>query len=130
MIRYNLILAALVFFALMISSGCRNRAENKKQTEIPVSARTNVSEPSSGLSIHEAALNGMATRVMSLLESKMNVNALDQDGRSALMYAAFNGHVGVMKMLIDAGASVNFRDSYGRTALMMASSGPDRKSVV
>ena len=52
-----------------------------------------------------------------------NPNAVDKNGRTALMYAAYYGHyehVGVAKILIAAGANVNATDKNGFTALRFA----------
>ena len=53
-----------------------------------------------------------------------HIDALDADGRTALMYAAFNGHTECVRWLLEREAAVGARESVGRTALMFASSGP------
>lgn len=77
----------------------------------------------------ESALNGDAEIVRTLLESGQDVNAADQEGRTALMFAAFNGHLGIVKELIEAGAEVDKRDFMDRTALLYASTGNFPKTV-
>lgn len=41
---------------------------------------------------------------MELLRSKIDINAKDQDGATALHHAAFNGSVEICRMLIEKGA--------------------------
>lgn len=76
------------------------------------------------ISLQDAALNGLADAVNAMLEQGIDINNIDQDGRTALMYAAFNGHEDVVKSLLENDADVNISDNFGRTALMFASSGP------
>ena len=49
-----------------------------------------------------------------------DVNARDENGRTALMLAAVNGNEDCVKILIAAGADVNAKDNTGKTALVMA----------
>jgi uncharacterized sulfatase len=77
-----------------------------------------------GDAFYKSALDGFATEVSRMLESGIDVNAKDSDGRTALMYSAYNGHTAVMQLLLDKGADVDIREGNGRTALMLASSGP------
>lgn len=123
----NLLLCSLAFILLL--NGCRSKSE--KNGGIVQPDKSSISHPSAGqgASIHEAALNGDLDRVSLLLDKGCNVDTLDQDGRTALMYAAFNGHTAVINKLILRSTSVNIQDINGRTALMMASSGPFQESV-
>jgi ankyrin repeat protein len=54
------------------------------------------------------------------MEAGADVNAKDQEGRTALMYAS-KGEVA--KILIEAGAELNAKDQKGETALLRASRG-------
>ena len=47
-----------------------------------------------------------------------NVNSVDKDGFTLLMWTAIRGHCDCMKVLIDEGADVNKIDKSGRTALI------------
>ena len=51
-----------------------------------------------------------------------DVNAVDNDGRTAMMLAAQNGHLTpeLLKVLVSIGADVNARDKKGITAMMSA----------
>jgi ankyrin repeat protein len=66
-----------------------------------------------------AALDGQEKIVELFLAAKINHNARDTAGRSAL-YLASGEHSGVMKLLLAAGADVNMSDRDGRTPLMRA----------
>ncbi|HEX2975223.1 MAG TPA: ankyrin repeat domain-containing protein [Bacteroidales bacterium] len=72
----------------------------------------------------KAALDGNVDLVRKALESGVDVDFADSDGRTALMYASFNGHTDVIKTLLARGAKVDMRDPNGRTALILAASGP------
>jgi len=55
-----------------------------------------------------------------LLTAKADVNAVEDDGKTALMVASANGRVEVVKALLAAKADVNARQPDGSTALMLA----------
>lgn len=75
------------------------------------------------------ALNGKLESVRSALESGVDVNATDQQQRTAQLFAAFNSHTPVAKLLLDNGAALEHRDTAGRTALMFAASGANAATV-
>lgn len=56
--------------------------------------------------------------VKALVAAGAEVNAKDEDGRTALMEAADRDNSESVKILISAGAEVNAKDKEGRTALM------------
>ncbi len=73
----------------------------------------------------EAAKNGDIEIVRDILErglpgKKMDVNAKDSTGRSALMWAACYGYPEIAKLLIEKGADVNAKDHWDMSALMWA----------
>jgi ankyrin repeat protein len=79
--------------------------------------------------LRHAALDGRIERVRSSLDQGAASDAIDPDGRTALMLAAYNGHTETVKLLLDRGAKVNAVDLTGRTALMYAASGPFAPTV-
>ena len=87
------------------------------------------SDPAKEQAMQEAALNGDLAMVSRMITEGTDVNATDQEGRSALMYASFNGHIEVVRKLIESGAMVGIRDGVGRTALLYASTGPFPETV-
>ena len=127
---YKFFLAFFSIITALVLAGCQQK--NKESSRVKVQQTENPlvsSQPVSKISIHEASLNGLAADVEKALNSGIDINAKDEDGRTALMYAAYNGHTVIIEMLIRKGASVNLTDNFGRTALMFASSGPYPESV-
>lgn len=60
------------------------------------------------------------TMVKELIEQGADVNAVNEDGMSALMFAAYNETGDVLKILLEAGAKVNTKDKHGETAFKKA----------
>jgi uncharacterized protein len=54
--------------------------------------------------------------VQACITACADLNARDEDGKTALIYAAKRGHVKIVDVLIAAGAEVNAEDSKGLTA--------------
>ncbi len=77
----------------------------------------------------DAALEGRIEAVRHAIESGVNVNAADDQNRTALLLAAFNGHTKVVKLLKENGALMDQRDIQGRTALMFAATGANAETV-
>jgi len=128
--NYKLLITGVLFIPVFIVTGCKTKNKSKKAAAIQsVREAGSIINPAQKISIHEAALNGQSAGVMNSLEEGVDVNARDQDGRTALMYAAFNGYTEIMEKLIQKGALVNLCDNLGRMALMFASSGPYPVSV-
>ncbi len=69
-----------------------------------------------------AALEGQTEEVRTLLTKGADVNAKDDEGRTALMFAVINLHLDTAKALLEHGADVNARADDGGTALMLAAS--------
>lgn len=59
------------------------------------------------LDMIQAAYDGDEARVKYFLEQGANVNAVDAQGYTALIYASAYGYHNIMKMLIDKGAKIN-----------------------
>ena len=55
-----------------------------------------------------------------LLEEGADIEAIDNFGRTALMWATSWGHLKIAKFLIDKGADVNATDNDGRTVLCIS----------
>jgi ankyrin repeat protein len=81
------------------------------------------------LAFLDAALNGKIVTVRQAIEAGVDVNATDEQQRTALMFASFNGHTSVVKLLLEQGALLVHRDAAGRTALMFAATGANAESV-
>ena len=68
----------------------------------------------------EAAKTGMADRVLSLLESGVDVNARDELGKTALIYAAEKDDDVCLRLIVEARPNIDAVDLEGQTALMAA----------
>ncbi|WP_375120599.1 ankyrin repeat domain-containing protein [Paenibacillus sp. CR_12] len=58
----------------------------------------------------ESAEQGNAEQVRQLLQSGANIDATDEQGRTAVMAATYRNHVDTVDALIQAGADINIRD--------------------
>jgi ankyrin repeat protein len=70
----------------------------------------------------EAAEKGRLVKVQELLSERVDANAKDREGQTALMKAAAKGHAPVVRALLgwQVHVAVNDQDNKGETALMMA----------
>lgn len=74
-----------------------------------------------GDQLFNAARNGDAAAVKSLLDRGVDVNTKFRYGATALSYASDKGHVEVVKLLIERKADVNVKDTfYGATPIIWA----------
>ncbi|HEX5228521.1 MAG TPA: ankyrin repeat domain-containing protein [Bryobacteraceae bacterium] len=92
-----------LFFVLILSAGC-----------LPL-----VCLAESPLA--DAVMNGDHTAVESLLKSKVDVNAAQSDGQTALQWAAYRDDIDLAKELIAAGADPKLANREGATAMQLAS---------
>ncbi|MBY0158545.1 ankyrin repeat domain-containing protein [Cytobacillus firmus] len=58
----------------------------------------------------ESAEQGNTEQVRQLLQSGANIDATDEQGRTAVMAATYRNHVDMVDALIQAGADINIRD--------------------
>jgi ankyrin repeat protein len=68
----------------------------------------------------DAAQHGDAQAIQALLKKKVDVNAPQADGATALHWAAYRSDAQSAAALIRAGANVNVRNKYGITPLALA----------
>jgi ankyrin repeat protein len=79
--------------------------------------------------LQDAAHDGDLKGVEKAIESGVDVNGMDEEGRTALMFAGFNGHSEIVLKLLDAESGIDRRDMMGRTALLYAATGPFPETV-
>src|SRR6266540_5773004 len=68
----------------------------------------------------DAVLKRDGTAVRALLKNRVDVNAAQPDGSTALMLAAERNDVEIAGLLLQARANVNAANEYGATALSVA----------
>jgi len=71
-----------------------------------------------------ACYRGFFNMAKSMIEKSADVNYIDYDGDTPLMYACRNGHIDIVKLLLEKGADVNYiKTKDGNTALTNACTG-------
>ena len=73
-----------------------------------------------GTELPDAAMNGEANAVETLLEQHVDVNAAQADGATALQWAVYRGDLATATALVKAGASVTQANRDGATPLSLA----------
>jgi ankyrin repeat protein len=71
--------------------------------------------------IADAAMNGDAVTVRSLVEQKADVNAVQADGATAIQWAVYRDDLEMADVLIAAGANIRLANREGATPLYLAS---------
>src|SRR5579862_8686533 len=74
----------------------------------------------SDLRLVEAAKQGNNETIRSLLKQKIDVNARQADGTTALAWAVYHDDIETAELLISAGANVNVANDYGVGPLSLA----------
>lgn len=72
--------------------------------------------------LSEAAAQGSASAVQSMLARGADVNGTDRSGRTAMINAAWRGRPNIVDMLLTHGADTDFQDGEGKTPLIWAAS--------
>jgi ankyrin repeat protein len=71
--------------------------------------------------VAQAAKRRDVAAVRTLLRAGADVNAVEADGSSALLWAAYHSNTELVRMLLDAGAKPDVRNRYGISPLLQAS---------
>ena len=87
---------------------------------MPFSVLGQQKDQNSGISLHQAALQGNLDAVKKDIKSGTDLNQKDQYGSTPLIIASTFGKTKVAKALIDAGADMEISDSNGSTPLIIA----------
>jgi ankyrin repeat protein len=75
---------------------------------------------SEGVRVIDAVKSGSADAVRAVLKQKVDVNAAEPDGTTALHWAAHGSHLELAQLLVRAGANVNAVNRYGVAPLRLA----------
>lgn len=89
------------------------------QPEVPLFAASLSS------AIVDAARTDNPAVVRKMIKEHADVNAISNDGSTALLWAAFHSDADLTRALLEAGASVDVANHYGVTALLQASRNGD-----
>lgn len=128
---YTFILWNFILLSLIIGS-CKARVRESDKDEKLPEQQPVVKQDEDKISeqfLRDAAMYGKPDEIKAAVISGVNVNAIDADGRTALMYASFNGYTDIVRILLEHGADVKLADFSGRTALLFASSGDFPETV-
>lgn len=127
--------AVFVFLLIFLAMACKNQAGPSEKKEVNSSEKGStlapllLADPVSEDQLRQAAYEGDAVVVKEKLKQGVQVDAVDAEGHTALIFAAFNGHSEIVVDLLNAGAVIDLRDVMGRTALMYGSTGPFPETV-
>ena len=127
--------AVFVFLMIFLALACKNQAGPSETNEVNSSEKGStfapllMADPVSEDQLRQAAYEGDAVAVKEKLKQGVQVDAVDTEGHTALIFAAFNGHSDIVLDLLNAGAVIDLRDVMGRTALMYGSTGPFPETV-
>jgi ankyrin repeat protein len=113
----------IILLSLLIA-GCSNSGVSDRKGKSHADREHQAAKEINPLMLLSSVINNDLAGVRALLEQEVEVNTLDVDKRSALMYASYEGYVDIMESLISYGADPDLCDVNGRTALMFAASGP------
>ena len=79
--------------------------------------------------LHQASKKGRITKIITLLDRNIDVNAKGQSGITAMSYASAQGHMKIVEILLKNGADVKLIDEMGMTSLHWACIGGHNKIV-
>jgi uncharacterized protein len=97
----------VMFVVPVLLFSCKNAAKELEKKGIEFSER----------SFLEQVESGDTETVKLFIEGKVDVNATNEKGKTALMVASIYGFTGIGETLINAGADLNSQDNNGLTAL-------------
>jgi uncharacterized protein len=82
-----------------------------------------------GATVASAARHGDIEEARRLIAAGMDVNALESDGTSAVLWAAYQADPDLVRVLISAGADPNTANNFGVTPLLQASRYGDAPTI-
>lgn len=81
------------------------------------------------INIFDAVLQEDEDQLKSLIMNKVDLNPLDEDGRTPLIHSVIDGMYEFIQLLLENGANVNVSDELGYTALHYAAQSYDLKAT-
>jgi len=134
MLKKHFLYPGYILLIILASVSCKRDGSSRTSVqttdvEIPTQPPATPQQSAPSMNVpndqvfREACLEGKTEQVEKFIQNGMDVQSIDQDGRSGLMLACFNGHIEVARKLLAEGSEVNRTDNMGRTALMYASTG-------
>ncbi len=116
----RLYLRLLTIITLLSATELLYSAEKKESSEKTISStQTTISSKLNKMIFVGIARNSIDL-VKKALEQGADINFIDSNGYSFLMYASHKGYLSIVNLLIDNGAKINIQDNDGCTALMLA----------
>ncbi len=115
-----LLLALIAGWVPPLTSIAQDAPEETAQQETATGDETGREAASAPAEIYLAAKDGHLARLKSLIAAGADINAVNAQGRSALMGAVYVRNRRIVRELLMEGANVNTVDAEGRTALMFA----------
>lgn len=108
----SLIIVVLIS-SMLIVQGCVPEVRNESNVE--EKAVTSADEQ-----LFKAVEDSDTERIEQMIQAGANINAQDQNGRTAAMIATYNNDLISAKVLIEAGADVNIQDDMQNTPFLYA----------
>lgn len=106
---------------------CRKGDIARVQTYVDGNGCVNDPDEQKMTMFHHAAFSGNIDVLKLLLsvgeKQKINLDAEDVDGWTALHYASEKGHADVVALLLEEGANINAKDAMKKTPLILAAAG-------
>lgn len=93
---------------------------SKKNLKIKLSKEYNLNSYSKLNILHIAAISNKVNMLQYVLKNGIDINKIDKDGNTALIFGSKYGHLDVVKLLLKEDANQSIKNNDGMTALMLA----------
>ena len=112
-----------------ILQGRRHRAFEVTLTATLAAFVATIASQTASATVATAARNADVEEVRKLIAAGSDVNTLEADGTSALLWAAYQSSPELVTLLLDAGADPNAANNFGVTPLLQASRTGDVETI-
>lgn len=82
--------------------------------------KDNLDEKASKIIFMYSAVTGDLEKLTHFLDKNIDVNMVDENGKTALIHAVINNHKDIIELLLKNGANINIKDKRGLTAVKYA----------